>query len=69
MRTALKNIDLELIFVDDDSSDGTVDVARSIGVRDARIRCIRRVGRRGLSSACLEGILAGCIAHRRQRGQ
>ena len=26
--------------------------------RDTRVRCIRRIGRRGLSGACIEGILA-----------
>jgi len=48
----------EVIFVDDNSPDGTADVAKAIGATDARVRCIRRVGRRGLSGACLEGMLA-----------
>ncbi|MFX7816306.1 glycosyltransferase, partial [Acinetobacter baumannii] len=26
--------------------------------RDPRVRCIRRIGRRGLSGACIEGLLA-----------
>ena len=47
-----------MIVVDDDSPDGTAEVARTIGATDARIRCLRRVGRRGLSGACLEGLLA-----------
>jgi dolichol-phosphate mannosyltransferase len=48
----------EVIFVDDDSPDGTADVVRDLAHRDNRIRCIQRIGRRGLSSACVEGMLA-----------
>lgn len=48
----------EAIFVDDDSPDGTAAVVRDIAVRDPRVRCLQRVGRRGLSSACIEGMLA-----------
>ncbi|MBO1079534.1 glycosyltransferase [Roseomonas haemaphysalidis] len=55
---ALAGTDWEAIFVDDDSPDGTAGIARAIAARDARIRCIRRIGRRGLASACIEGIMA-----------
>jgi dolichol-phosphate mannosyltransferase len=48
----------EIIFVDDDSPDRTAAAARAIGEKDARVRCVRRIGRRGLSGACLEGMLA-----------
>jgi dolichol-phosphate mannosyltransferase len=48
----------EVAFVDDNSPDGTAAAARSIGEMDRRVRCIRRIGRRGLAGACLEGILA-----------
>ncbi|MHA6721393.1 glycosyltransferase family 2 protein [Sphingomonas sp. RS2018] len=48
----------EAIFVDDDSPDGTADVARELGRIDARVRVIQRIGRRGLSSACIEGMCA-----------
>src|SRR3954449_2805106 len=48
----------EVVFVDDNSPDGTWDVVRGLAQRDSRVRCIRRIGRRGLSGACIEGILA-----------
>jgi dolichol-phosphate mannosyltransferase len=54
----LAGIDWEVIFVDDDSPDGTAAVARTLGETDARVRCIRRLGRRGLAGACIEGMLA-----------
>lgn len=54
----LEGIAWEAIFVDDDSSDGTADVVRAIARTDRRVRCIQRIGRRGLSSACIEGMLA-----------
>jgi dolichol-phosphate mannosyltransferase len=50
--------DWEVIFVDDNSPDGTAAAARAIGETDSRVRCIRRIGRRGLAGACLEGMLA-----------
>lgn len=48
----------EAIFVDDDSPDGTAQAARAIALTDRRVRVIQRIGRRGLSSACIEGICA-----------
>jgi dolichol-phosphate mannosyltransferase len=54
----LAGIAWEAIFVDDDSPDGTAEAVRTIARRDRRVRCLQRVGRRGLSSACIEGILA-----------
>ncbi len=55
---ALVGIAWEVIFVDDDSPDGTSQVAKAIAVRDPRVRCLRRVGRRGLAGACIEGMLS-----------
>lgn len=55
---ALPNVRWELLFVDDHSPDGTYDTVRSLAARDARIRIVHRYGRRGLSTACVEGIMA-----------
>jgi dolichol-phosphate mannosyltransferase len=55
---ALGDIAWEIIFVDDDSPDGTVAAVRSLGERDGRVRVIRRVGRRGLAGAVIEGMMA-----------
>ncbi len=56
----LEGLAWEIIFVDDDSPDGTAELAGRLGQLDARVRCIRRIGRRGLASACIEGI---CSTH------
>lgn len=56
----LAGIAWEMIVVDDDSPDGTAAVVKDLARRDPRIRCIRRVGRRGLAGACIEGMLASC---------
>lgn len=58
LAAALPDIAWEVIFVDDDSPDGTAAAARRLGEHDGRVRCIRRIGRRGLSGACIEGMLA-----------
>jgi dolichol-phosphate mannosyltransferase len=55
---ALAGLSFEIVFVDDDSADGTAAIARRLGERDPRVRCIRRIGRRGLAGACIEGMLA-----------
>lgn len=54
----LEGLAWEVVFVDDDSPDGTADRVRELGALDPRIRCVQRVGRRGLASACVEGMLA-----------
>jgi len=48
----------EIIFVDDDSPDSTADIARGLAADDPRIRCLQRIGRRGLSTAVVEGALS-----------
>jgi dolichol-phosphate mannosyltransferase len=55
---ALAGINWEAIFVDDDSPDGTADAAREIARIDRRVRVIQRIGRRGLATACIEGMCA-----------
>ena len=58
---ALSRIAWEVIFVDDDSRDDTAAHVRELARKDPRVRCIQRIGRRGLSTACIEGVLA-CAA-------
>jgi dolichol-phosphate mannosyltransferase len=58
LASCLDQIAWEVIFVDDDSPDGTADAVLDIATTDARVRLIRRIGRRGLSSAVIEGALA-----------
>jgi dolichol-phosphate mannosyltransferase len=55
---ALAGIEWEAIFVDDGSTDGTPELLTQIAQADRRVRMIRRIGRRGLSSAVVEGALA-----------
>jgi dolichol-phosphate mannosyltransferase len=58
LEKTLAGIPFEAVFVDDNSPDGTWDILRTLSREDGRVRCIRRIGRRGLSGACIEGILA-----------
>ena len=58
VREALPGVAWEMIFVDDNSDDGTARRVWEIGRTERRVRCLRRVGRRGLSSACIEGMLS-----------
>ena len=56
--TVLTGVNWEIIFVDDDSPDGTARLVRDLARANPRVRCVHRIGRRGLSSACVEGMLA-----------
>ena len=58
LREVLAGIPWEVMFVDDDSRDGTRDAVAAIGSRDPRVRLLHRIGRRGLSSAFIEGAQA-----------
>ncbi|UFN51022.1 glycosyltransferase family 2 protein [Roseomonas sp. OT10] len=63
LEAALSGVAWEAVFVDDDSPDGTAAAVKAIAARDSRVRCLRRVGRRGLSSACVEGILSSAAPY------
>ncbi|QKC74890.1 glycosyltransferase family 2 protein [Mesorhizobium erdmanii] len=58
LRQSLPLLEWEVVFVDDDSKDGTMLAVRDIAASDHRVRGIRRIARRGLAGACLEGILS-----------
>ncbi|HUA60603.1 MAG TPA: glycosyltransferase [Verrucomicrobiae bacterium] len=58
LERALAGMVYEVIFVDDDSPDGTAAELRARAARDPRIRVIQRIRRRGLASACIEGMMA-----------
>ncbi|WP_245841483.1 glycosyltransferase [Sphingomonas lenta] len=58
LEAALQGVAWEVVFVDDDSPDGTAEAARELARRDPRVRVIQRIGRRGLSTACIEGMCA-----------
>ena len=58
LNVALAGIEWEAIFVDDGSKDGTPELLTKIAQTDRRVRMVRRIGRRGLSSAVVEGALA-----------
>src|SRR2546429_652798 len=58
LERVLSGIRFEILFVDDDSPDGTAEEARRLAVARPWVRIIRRIERRGLASACLEGMMA-----------
>lgn len=60
---ALGATPFEFIVVDDNSPDGTSDVVREMARHHQNVRGIHRIGRRGLSSAVVEGILASAAPY------
>lgn len=58
IESALAGVGWEVLVVDDNSSDGTAEEARRLAKNDNRVRVIQRIGRRGLSSAAIEGFCA-----------
>ncbi|ABE52519.1 glycosyltransferase family 2 protein [Methanococcoides burtonii] len=58
LQNVLKDIDYEIIVVDDNSPDKTWDLVEQMSHEDSRVKVIRRIGRNGLSSAVIEGFLA-----------
>ena len=63
LAAALQGVRWQLIVVDDDSPDGTADTAKGLAQSDPRITCIRRVKRRGLAGAVIEGALASAAPY------
>jgi dolichol-phosphate mannosyltransferase len=55
---ALEGVRWQLIIVDDDSPDGTAAVAKALAGADGRVSCLRRLKRRGLAGAVIEGVMA-----------
>jgi dolichol-phosphate mannosyltransferase len=58
LEKTLRGIEWEVVFVDDNSPDKTAELLRFLGLTNRRVRVLERIGRRGLSSACIEGMLA-----------
>jgi len=56
LTATLAGTPFEMIVVDDNSPDGTAEVARALSRTVPNLRVIQRVGRRGLSSAVTEGM-------------
>ena len=58
LHAALAGIAWRVIFVDDNSPDGTAEAVKAVAATDPRVQCLRRIGRRGLAGAVVEGMLA-----------
>jgi len=58
VRQTMGDVAWEIMFVDDNSRDGTRAAIRMVAVNEPRVRMIHRVGRRGLASAFIEGAQA-----------
>lgn len=63
LTSTLREVAWEAIFVDDDSRDGTSEHVRMLARSNPRIRCLQRIGRRGLATACMEGVLASAAPY------
>jgi dolichol-phosphate mannosyltransferase len=63
LSAVLTGIAWEAVFVDDDSPDGTADLLRAFARKHPNVRCLQRIGRRGLASACVEGVLSSAAPY------
>jgi len=63
LEITLKGIAWEVIFVDDNSPDKTHAAVKALARKNPRVRCLRRIGRRGLAGACVEGILSSAAPY------
>ena len=63
LERALEQISWSALFVDDDSTDGTYDLLRTLAFERPHVQAIRRIGRKGLSSACIEGMAMATSPH------
>lgn len=63
LHEALAGVEWEVIFVDDNSPDGTADEVKALAAEDPRVRGLRRIGRRGLAGAVLEGAMASAAPY------
>ncbi len=55
IKDALKDINFEVVFVDDNSKDGTKNEILELTGKYSNIRLINRLHKRGLASACIDG--------------
>jgi len=58
LEAALAGVSWAVMYVDDDSPDGTADAVRELAQDHDNVALLHRVGRRGLAGACIEGILS-----------
>jgi dolichol-phosphate mannosyltransferase len=63
LEAVLAGVAWQLIVVDDDSPDGTAEAVKAIAASDNRVQCLRRVRRRGLAGAVVEGVLASAAPY------
>lgn len=63
LEKALAGVAWEVVFVDDNSPDGTWKSAKQMAEQNPQVRCLRRVGRRGLAGACIEGVLSSAAPY------
>ena len=55
---SLNGVGWEIVYVDDDSTDGTAEELIKLCDEKPNVRRIHRISRRGLSSACVEGFMS-----------